>query len=113
LKALNFQHATISKESIEKEWKKLQVVFDSKDRQPEVVTPERTKTRRTSSWLVAAGVLFLMLTGGGYYLTRSSFLPEKMVERTAEPGQRLTIILKDGTKALLNSGSTITYPETF
>ena len=71
------------------------------------------KTSSRTAWAVAASIALLLISSWYYF---SSDQPEPgvaLITKTTEPGQKATIKLSDGSIVRLNSGSSITYPETF
>ncbi|MCG8319851.1 MAG: FecR domain-containing protein [Cytophagales bacterium] len=80
---------------------------------------EKSWWQSNRQWLKVAAMLFMALTIT--YLVVNPFSDKKndqivaevMVTKHCPPGAKLTFILDDGTKAVLNSGSTITFPEKF
>ncbi|MEQ8471994.1 MAG: FecR domain-containing protein [Marinoscillum sp.] len=74
----------------------------------------------TFNWFRIAAVVALLITccSAAYFLVRKDYQPVKevaveMLTKKAEPGQKLTIHLSDGSVAVLNANSSITYPREF
>jgi transmembrane sensor len=69
-----------------------------------------------SGWqMAAASVMILCCLGAAVFFFKNTFMsaPAVSMQEVTDDGQQKTIVLKDGTKVKLNSGSTLTYPETF
>lgn len=72
-------------------------------------------SRIAAIWLVP----FIMLCTSGYFFVNSTYsdeasIPEiSYVQYYADAGRREQVILPDGSKVWLNSGSTLIYPSTF
>lgn len=66
-------------------------------------------------WAAAAAVLIVCLTGLYFYANISPSRPDYTVINTVYVpfGKTRELILPDGTRVRLNSGSTITYPQSF
>lgn len=67
-------------------------------------------------WMnIAASILIVMGIGAAWYLSKvpNTSIGHKMITQTTEWGQRTTVNLSDGTMILLNSGSTIEFPDSF
>lgn len=68
-------------------------------------------------WIKVAAVIFIALALS-LFTYRHLTHPVKdeliiIVERSTLPGQKLTVFLEDGSKVILNAGSTLRYPESF
>lgn len=61
--------------------------------------------------LMAAAMV--LLSGILFYRLYYADSPGQRMKLATENGQKTTIVLSDGTKVSLNSGTTLTYPETF
>ncbi|WOK05139.1 FecR domain-containing protein [Imperialibacter roseus] len=78
---------------------------------------------KKSSWLrrasLAAAAVSLLIIGMFFYSRGTFDNPPEVVEtvpqlqKETHKGQKLTIHLSDGTEVILNSGSSISYPEVF
>lgn len=114
LESLNFEEPEVEQSVVDVEWAKLRKAFTQSDIiPPHEEETESLETPKRFPWLAAASIFLLLLAGGIYYFNYHSVEEKGWVVRTAAPGQRLTIVLKDGSKVLLNSGSTLAYPEHF
>ena len=111
LLSLQIKEPTIHEETLKEEWQKLHNAF-LKEEDPQPAAANRGGLLRRS-WLTAASMVLLLLSGGLLYFSRGLVANETITVRRAEAGQRLTVLLKDGTKVMLNSGSVLTYPENF
>lgn len=60
---------------------------------------------RTVAFAVAAGIALLLAVGIAFWL--------QPLRHVAPSGQQMTVLLPDGSSALLNSGSTLTYRRSF
>jgi transmembrane sensor len=75
--------------------------------------------RRSIIWKIAASLAFIIIAGVGmwqyepqqYAVVDSS--PIKIITKTTLAGQKLSIILPDGSEVVLNASSSIAYPESF
>lgn len=72
-------------------------------------------TRRLLRYVgTAAAVLLLMVGGGWLYASRQlKTFTERMNSIEVPAGQRISMMLQDGTKVWLNAGTTLTYPAVF
>ena len=79
------------------------------------LTASRSKTSNIKPWLYAACISLLVICTF-YFVQKPSVntppVPE-LVVKSMPAGQKSTIILSDGSKIILNSGSKISYPKTF
>lgn len=83
----------------------------------ENITP-RDKVAAYRNWLsIAASVILILSLGYLLYNKMDDSVKEEQpiahITKTTEWGERLSLTLADGTKVKLNSGSTITFPESF
>ncbi|WP_192348669.1 FecR family protein [Algoriphagus sp. Y33] len=58
-------------------------------------------------------VAMVLLSGVLFYRLFYVGSPDQRMKLVTENGQKTTVVLSDGTKVSLNSGTTLTYPETF
>jgi len=81
-----------------------------------------THQRRIPTWMYRAAAIFIIgiaLYALNQYLSRNELHQENMIQTVStnrviiEKGQKGQIILSDGTKVWLNSGSTLEYPGVF
>ena len=77
-----------------------------------IKTAGPVKMHRLKPWLVAATVSLLILAGF-WTLVSTSNSPEEVVTRSTGAGQTLSWSLADGSRVILNAGSTLRHPETF
>ncbi len=123
---MKFRNEIIDAGTVDREWAKLQESignFGSRgtadtlcaDNDPGTHTIRRFSP--FSQWragIAAAVAAIIILAGSGYYYFKEIKAPyEAITEHTAPKGQRLTLQLEDGTRVLLNAGSTISYPRNF
>lgn len=109
--ALQFKEAPMSRSLIEEEWQRLQTSIETNG---ETDDEQVRSGRKWFSWAAAASVALLLISGWAYryFQVGTAAEPEMAVIKTVK-GQRINIVLKDGTKVLLNSGSSISYPDQF
>lgn len=80
---------------------------------------KKKERRRDISWIIylqrSAAVLFipLLFLFGLKYLTVEDIVEESIVEMKTNPGMTTSIVLPDGSLAILNSESILKYPSTF
>jgi len=77
-------------------------------------TGSKSIFRYTQTWLKIAAVVAILLSGSLYFLTGNK--QEELVAMntiTVPAGQRVNIVLSDGTEVWLNSRSKFTYPTSF
>ncbi len=108
LERISFEQNELSGEEVDEAWKN--VLLKSQ--------PKRNKLKtyhKVSPLLVAASIaLFVLSFVGGIYLTQyASFSESDTITKTTKNGQKLTHHLPDGTRVMLNSGSTISYDVDF
>lgn len=76
----------------------------------------RTKSQR-GSFIIAASIILVVLTGIQYYLSGLEAIendrPIESITKSTSKGLKSTVQLKDGTKVMLNSESSIRYPKYF
>lgn len=75
-------------------------------------TPYVTLSRRLRIWQAAAAILTLITLGSIFLMTRPVDTPDIIQQHTAVATVN-TFLLPDGTEVLLNSGSTLIYPDRF
>ncbi|MDO4703048.1 MAG: FecR domain-containing protein [Tannerella sp.] len=83
------------------------------NRSPSPNTKEKRWKISTFVRYAAAILLAALLAVNGYDLLRSRTLPLAMNTIEVPVGQRVSLLLSDGTKVWLNAGSTLSYPSTF
>lgn len=123
---MKFRNEIIDAGTVDREWARLQESignFASRDTAdtlyadngPGIHTIRRfTPFRRWRLGIAAAVAAITILAGTSYFYFKEIKAPyETITEHTAPKGQRLTLQLQDGTRVLLNAGSTITYPQNF
>ncbi|MCF3111827.1 FecR domain-containing protein [Niabella sp. CC-SYL272] len=71
--------------------------------------------RMTARWMVAAAVIFILITGGAVYFfrERSQPLSEASNVIATDKGSRTNLILPDGSKVWVNADTRLTYDHTF
>ncbi|MEQ8552596.1 MAG: FecR domain-containing protein [Cyclobacteriaceae bacterium] len=98
-----------SKEEIDEAWRELEVVVDK-------TTPNKANSRRTKDiYKLCATVLLAVMIGVWIYASfqHQQSINSQFIEKYTDRGQRLTTILPDGSKVILNADSKISYPEDF
>ncbi|UII32481.1 DUF4974 domain-containing protein [Fulvivirga ulvae] len=75
----------------------------------------KAKISTLKPWLYAACISFLVISTFYFVQQRSVNTPpiQELVIKSMPAGQKSTIILSDGSKIILNSGSKISYPKAF
>ncbi|MBO4955927.1 MAG: FecR domain-containing protein [Muribaculaceae bacterium] len=73
----------------------------------------RTMRRRLIGWQVAASVLVALLCTGAYFTYTASQSTPEMLQVAALTGDMQQVTLPDGTEVIINSQSTLLYPEKF
>ncbi|MBL6448692.1 DUF4974 domain-containing protein [Fulvivirga sp. 29W222] len=75
----------------------------------------KTKTSSSLPWLYAACISFLAISAFFFFQQQSinNTPVQELIVKSMPAGQKSTIILSDGSKIILNSGSKISYPKTF
>jgi len=83
------------------------------DRQADVLFPEKKKSFRFGRvmWYAASAAVLLILSVGMWRYTENT--PEGMQTVVVPAGQRVNLILADGTSVWLNSNTTFQYPASF
>lgn len=78
-------------------------------------TPKPVKTYSIRPWLYAACISILVICTFYFVQQQSANTSpvQELVVKSMPAGQKSTIILSDGSKIVLNSGSKITYPKAF
>ncbi len=73
------------------------------------------QAQRSIIWKVAASIVFVIGVGlsAGLYYTKPADEPIPYITRTALAGQKAVFRLPDGSTVHMNSGSSISYPESF
>jgi len=80
----------------------------------EIAQPQKQLRRQPVFWYAAAACFFLVLMAGLFYRSEQSQIPVKYTQSfQAGLGRKKKIILPDGTKVYLNSGSEIKLEEGF
>ena len=78
---------------------------------------KKTKVNRQRNWIGIAASFAIILSLGIFALNFSNKpikdKPIAQITKTTDWGQKLDVVLSDGTKIRLNSGSTLQFPETF
>ena len=90
--------------------------------QPEHITSEwennRYKWKIGSGGIAAIFIFFILVSFGAYWVINSTTTEIKEIQsreivKSNPKGQKSTVFLSDGSKVILNSGSTITYSSIF
>ncbi len=119
---LKFKYKVIDAGTIDREWIRLRETIAASSPKETQGAPfpeedDQNFPRRRRLFLrisVAAAVVVAVLAGAGYsYFKSSKVTAGELTEYTAPRGQRLSLSLEDGTRVLLNAGSTVTYPKKF
>lgn len=116
--SLVFKEEEISEEEIMAEWYKLQTRTDREDALSEerMLLVERSGRSGFEKFLRVAAVV-LLAVASGFILNKLFFKTVvervQMVEQSTSKGQKLSVVLPDGTSIMLNSQSTIQYPSVF
>jgi transmembrane sensor len=93
-------------------------VQSMKDQMEYKIKPDKEKNR-SFPFAYAAAVVSSIIVTAVLIMYNMDDQPQEMaieskyVTKSTEPGQKLTILLEDGSKVMLNSGSNLTYPEPF
>ena len=76
-----------------------------------MIEDKQKKSRKISSWLNYAAIVFpiILFSGVSFYINQHL----KMIEVRTSNNEQKECVLPDGTAVLLNSGSKITYPSHF
>jgi transmembrane sensor len=113
--ALHFQGKPASTYDIEQQWKRLESSIVPDVQQTAVDKPRRIAFRRVFRLLAAACVLVSAFFLTNRYLTYHSAPASAFVsvEHKSANGQQRKLVLPDGTRVMLNAGSSISYPEEF
>ncbi len=104
------EHRVVTKSFVDSAWQQFV-------RQKETKSEHGQVSKRVMGILKVAAILIGVMTVGWFTLWDSSkyvaWLEKEPVVKDAQPGQRLTTQLPDGTRVMLNGGTTLTYPEQF
>lgn len=108
----NFRKQTVPAEEIEKELSQTTLKIERRERQREANT--FTTSRVITLFSRIAAILFvpLILYTAYLYFEKPDFTQQELqlVSVKGQPGTLTTVVLPDGTKVWLNSGSSVAYP---
>lgn len=120
---LKFRKENVDAVTIDKEWEKLRESIGGQVWQLQAdddAVPKRNRQHPSFlyGWwrpgLAAAVFAFMAMAGVVYfYMIKPRESLAGLVEHTAPRGERVSVMLEDGTKVLLNAGSRIIYPKSF
>ncbi len=123
---MKFRNEDIDAGTVDREWARLQESignFAYRDTAGTLHTDSDRGVRpvkrfnpfgRWRAGIAAAVAAVIIIAGTGYFYFREIKTPyEEMAEHTAPKGERLSLQLGDGSRILLNAGSTVTYPKSF
>ncbi|WP_025761215.1 FecR family protein [Dyadobacter tibetensis] len=113
LKAIRFKKHSVSAEEIQLEWSKLQSGIQLSESRPR--EDARSPHWRQIWWKVAAVFLLvgLIIIGRQYQYPGMSADASDEHRVIAGPGKRLLLVLPDGSRVKLNSGSQVSYAKSF
>lgn len=117
---LKFRKEHVDDVTIDKEWEKLSESIGGQVwlLQADDAVPNWNRRSFLYRWWrpgLAAAVFVLMVMAGVvyFYMIKPQESLAGLVEHTAPRGERVSVMLEDGTKVLLNAGSRIIYPKRF
>jgi ferric-dicitrate binding protein FerR (iron transport regulator) len=110
------QPETVKQKDISKKLEELWYKIKSTDTNPATLT-KTAKIKPLFKWQWAAAILILGVAGGLFYVRKlqsDALAASRIMHKIHVPyGATQKLIMPDGTKVVLNAGSTFTYPETF
>lgn len=101
--------------------RELNIPIHSTDEGYPFLVDQARRTRKRNFWLLSSTLLLLLLFTGAYFFKTSSTVPatvnaaapKTISQVTTQYGSKTSLVLPDGTKVWLNSGSTLSYDKNF